>query len=60
MKTKSIFSSKTVLLQLLTAIAAIHPTSRDFIAAHVAEIGSAVAVANVLLRFITKDKITLF
>ena len=60
MKTKSIFSSKTVLLQVLTAPAALHPATREFAATHLAEVGVAVAALNVLLRWITKDKVTLF
>ena len=57
---KPIFKSKTAALALLTALVGFWEPSREWVAANPAATMSLLAVANLVLRMATKDKVTLF
>lgn len=66
METKKPWLSKTVIVNavmgVVMAVAAFYPPAKvvsDFISAHAAEIGMVWGILNIILRAITKDKISL-
>lgn len=60
MQTKSIFTSKTVAVQVITAAAAFVPAVQAIVSAHPAETLLILGLLNTALRWITKDKVALF
>ena len=60
MNTKSIFRSKTLAIQAATLAAAFYPPITAFVAAHPEETLGILALANTILRFVTKGKVSLF
>jgi len=60
MNTKSIFTSKTMAAQAITAIAAFYPPVTVFVAAHPGETLVVISLVNAGLRWITKGKLALF
>ena len=60
MKTKSIFTSKTIAVQVITGIAAFVPAVQTLVSAHPAETLVMLGLLNTTLRWITKDKVALF
>jgi len=60
MDTKKPWQSKTLLLNAIVALLAIfHPASAEFIAGHPGEVAISFSILNMLLRLISKDKISL-
>lgn len=57
METKPWYTSKTLWLQVFSFVAVLVPATRDFIASNLTEAGGIFAVANFILRLITKKKI---
>lgn len=64
MKTKSIFTSKTAAVNFIatvaTAAAYFYPPASEFVKAHALQIVWGLGAANVALRMITHQKVTLF
>ena len=60
MTTKSIFTSKTMAAQAITAAAALIPQVREFVATYPGETLVVISLLNAGLRWITKGKISLF
>lgn len=60
METKSIFSSKTAILNTVVALSAFYPTVGQFVAIHPEAAVGVLAIANLLLRFATKKKVQFF
>lgn len=60
MNTKSIFSSKTALAQVITVAAGFYPPARALVAAHPTETLAILGLVNIGLRFITKGRVALF
>lgn len=60
MNTKSIFTSKTIAAQAITAVAALFPTVRALVAANPGETLVILSLVNSGLRYITKGRISLF
>lgn len=63
MGTKLLWTSKTFIFNLLTAILAVVsifvPAVKDVLTAHIAEFGMVWGLAGILLRLVTKDKVVL-
>lgn len=57
---KPIFTSKTAAVQAVVAIAAFVPAARDFVAQHPTEVLLGIAILNLVVRFVTKGRVTLF
>ena len=57
---KPIFKSKTAAVAFLTAIAGFWAPSREWVAANPTETMSILAMVAIILRMVTKDKVTLF
>lgn len=60
MNTKSLFQSKTVIFNTLTALSVLIPTVGGFVARQPEIVVGAVSLANFLLRLSTSKKIQLF
>jgi uncharacterized membrane-anchored protein len=60
MKTKSIFTSKTAVIQVITIAASFIPAVQTWVASHPAETLEILGVVNIGLRWITKGKVALF
>lgn len=60
MNTKSIFTSKTMAAQAITALAAFYPPVTAFVAAHPGETLVVLSLVNAGLRYVTKGKVSLF
>jgi hypothetical protein len=58
--TKTIFTSKTMLVNGLIVAASFVPSVRDWMQAHPDTTMQIVAGANIALRWITKGRVTLF
>lgn len=56
---KNILKSKTFWLQVLALVAVIVPSTAHFIQENLGASGAAWAFINVVLRLVTKDKVTL-
>lgn len=59
MESKPFYLSKTFWVQVLGVVAVAVPASREFIQNNLGEAGAAWAVINVILRAISKDKLSL-
>lgn len=63
MDSKPFWQSKTILVNLLMAVAVIvgqfYPPVGDFIKANLGEAAPAWAVINIILRAVTKDKVSI-
>lgn len=59
MNSKPFYLSKTFLVQLLALVAIVVPKSRDFITNNLGESAAIWAVLNMVLRVISKDKLSL-
>jgi hypothetical protein len=57
---KPIFASKTAILNTLAALAMFYPPASTFIAANPELAVGAITLANIALRFVTKEKVRLF
>ena len=60
MNTKSIFKSKTLVFNGLTADAVVYPPAASFVAANPELTVGVLTIANFLLRMVTSKKIQLF
>lgn len=60
MNTKSLFQSKTVIFNTLTALSVLIPTVGGFVAKQPEIVVGVVSLANLLLRLSTSKKIQLF
>jgi hypothetical protein len=58
--TKSIFTSKTLAAQTVTAAAALYPPARELVALYPGEALVVLAMVNAALRWITKGRLTIF
>ena len=59
-ESKSIFKSKTLAVNLIVMLASLYPPVGATVAAHPQVAVLALGVANLLLRFATKKKVSLF
>lgn len=59
MDSKPFYLSKTFWVQVLALVAIAVPVSRQFIQDNLGEAGSIWAVINIVLRLISKDKVSL-
>lgn len=59
MGTKPSYQSKTLWFNLVMAVAAFFPGVSDFVSAHPELVPVAFAVVNIVLRFVSKDKVEL-
>lgn len=63
METKPWYSSKTILVNIVMGVALIvaqfNPSAAAFIKDYLGEAGAAWAVINVILRLVTKDKVSI-
>lgn len=59
METKVFWQSKTFWVQLLALVAVAVPSTREFIQQNLGESAAAWAVINMIVRMITKDKISI-
>jgi|GEM_PF-6193875 len=57
---KSIFASKTAWLQIITLVAAFVPPVQAFLVVNPVAAVAVISAANVLVRFFTADKVSLF
>jgi len=64
MTTKNIFQSKTAALALITTLAGVagqfYPSLAEWVASNSATILTGLGLVAIVLRLVTKDKITLF
>jgi len=60
MTPKSIFTSKTIAAQAITAAAALFPAVRDLVATHPGETLVILSLVNTTLRWVTKGRVSLF
>jgi hypothetical protein len=58
--TKSLFASKTVILNTIAALAMIYPPAAALVAQHPEATVGVITVANFLLRLVTSKKLQLF
>ena len=56
---KNILKSKTFWIQVLGIVALVVPSSAGFIAEHLSATGAAWAIINIVVRLVTKDKVTI-
>jgi len=56
---KNILKSKTFWIQVLGIVALVVPASAGFIAEHLGASGAAWAIINIVVRLVTKDKVTI-
>lgn len=59
MESKTFWQSKTFWVQVLGVVAIAVPASREFIQHNLGESGAAWAVINVVLRLVSKDKVSI-
>jgi hypothetical protein len=59
-ESKSIFKSKTLAVNLVAMLASLYPPVGAVVATHPQEAVLALGVANLLLRLVTKKKVSLF
>lgn len=59
MDSKPFWQSKTFWIQILGAVALAIPSSRQFIQDNLGEAGAAWALINIVLRLISKDKVSI-
>lgn len=57
---KPIWRSKTFWLQVITLLSLVFPQVRDFISKNPEQFVSVIAALNVIVRFLTKGRVTLF
>jgi hypothetical protein len=57
---KSIFASKTIAAQAITAAAALFPSVRELVAAYPGETLVILSLVNTALRYVTKGRVSLF
>jgi hypothetical protein len=60
METKSLFKSKTLIVNAIIALAALYPPVAEWVSGHAALALSFIGGANMLLRLITKNRLSLF
>ncbi len=60
MNTKSLFASKTVILNTIAALAVIYPPAATFVASNPELTVAGLTLVNFLLRLVTSKKIQLF
>lgn len=60
MNTKSVFTSKTVAVQVMTALCSLIPSVQSIVSAHPTETIVVLSLMNTFLRWISKDKVALF
>jgi len=58
--TKPIFASKTAIFNLVATLAMLYPPAGAIVAANPEGSVAVLTLANLLLRFVTKKKVTLF
>jgi len=60
MDSKKPYQSKTILVNFVVAAAALfYPPAAQYISAHPAEVAALLSIVNILLRTVTKDRISL-
>lgn len=59
MESKPFYLSKTFWVQVLALVAVVVPKTHDFIMANLGESAAIWAVVNVVLRILTKDKLSI-
>lgn len=59
MESKPFWQSKTFWVQILGIVAVAIPTTREFIQNNLGESAAAWAVINIVVRMITKDKVSI-
>lgn len=57
---KPIFESKTAIVNAIIALAPLYPPARDWVSANPAETLAIIGVVNLLLRWITKQRVVLY
>lgn len=60
MNTKSVFASKTVWIQIVAIVSMLVPPVRDWFAANPVEFVSVLGAVNVIVRFATSGRISIF
>lgn len=60
MNTKSLFASKTVILNMIAALAMVYPPAAAVVATNTEITVAALTLANFILRLVTSKKIQLF
>ena len=60
MDSKPIFKSKTVIVNLLVAASGLIPQVREYVAESPETVVTLIAAANIILRTVTKGKVSLF
>ena len=60
METKHPLASKTVWLQIVTVLSLLVPAVREWLVANPVEFVSVLAAANVIVRFVTRGKVSVF
>ena len=60
MNSKSLFKSKTLIVNFIVATAALYPPAATWVSAHATLALTLIGSANMLLRLITKNRISLF
>ena len=58
--TKSVFKSKTVLVNLVIALAALYPPVQEWVQAHPEQTLIGITAINAALRYVTKGRVSLF
>jgi hypothetical protein len=59
MNTKSVFTSKTAIVNLVIALSAFYPPVGAWVSANPDAVLQGIAVVNIILRFATKDKVSI-
>lgn len=60
MDTKHALASKTVWVQIVTVLSLLVPVVRDWLASNPVEFVSVLAAVNVIVRFVTRGKVSVF
>jgi hypothetical protein len=58
--TKSLFKSKTLIVNAVIGLAALYPPAADWVSHNATLALSIIGIANVALRLVTKGRVTLF
>lgn len=60
MESKKPYTSKTIIVNLLVAVGAmVYPPMSEYISQHPAEVATLFSILNIVLRLVTKDRISI-